>query len=119
MAKRSSQRDKCPYYRAFFALPHCPVSAVMLDQSRNDVMRHAWRKVRAPSACLPVEIRIASVRGRPTSALRPIATTSLASEQVGFVRGADIRKGLLGIEVLAFMPVHGSPGNVVGTWSQV
>jgi hypothetical protein len=108
MAKRSSQRDKCPCYRAFFALPHCPVFAVMLDQSRNDVMRHVWRKVRAPS----------TFRGRPTSALRPIATTSLASEQVGFVRGADIRKGLLGIEVLAFRLVHGSPGNVVGTWSQ-
>jgi hypothetical protein len=41
-----------------------------------------------------------------------------ASEQVRFVLAADIRKGLSGVEVLAFTPVHGSPGNVVGTWSQ-
>jgi len=41
-----------------------------------------------------------------------------ASEQVRFVLGADIRKGLLGIGVLAFTLVDDSPGNVVGTWSQ-
>ena len=54
----------------------------------------------------------------PTSASRPVATVCRASGHVGVVPGADIRKGLLGIEVLAFTPVPGSPGNVVGAWSQ-
>jgi hypothetical protein len=54
----------------------------------------------------------------PTRAVRPVATACRASGQVGVVPGADIRKGLSGIEVLAFTPVHGSPGNVVGAWSQ-